>query len=104
MREAAQQTARDLPIQEILLRFELGDYTGALVVAGRLLDEDRVPFVTVDVPDVAMLAVGQDQRTILELVDGERTLEEIVEASGLSMLDAFRTICQLAERGVFALG
>jgi hypothetical protein len=33
----------------------------------------------------------------------ERTVEEIVEASGLSMLDALRTICQLAERGVLAL-
>ena len=102
-REAAKQTARELPIHEILLRFELGDYIGALAAAGRLLDDDRVPVITVDVPYVGMLAVGRDQQIVLELVDGKRTIEEILEASGLSILDAFRTICQLAERGVLVL-
>jgi hypothetical protein len=101
--DAARNTARDLPIHEILLRFELGDFTGALVVAGRLLDDERVPVIALDVSGVAMLAEGPAQRAILELVDGARTVEEIVDASGLSMLDAFRALCQLAERDVLTL-
>lgn len=103
MREAAREMARRLPIQEILARFEFGDFTGALAVAGKLLDERRVPVLTIDLVEVDRDAMSQDEETILALVDGRRSVEEVVEASGLSMLDAFRAMCELAERGLLVL-
>jgi hypothetical protein len=47
--------------------------------------------------------LGPDEETVLGLVDGQRNVEELVEASGLSMLDAFRAMCELAERGLLVL-
>jgi hypothetical protein len=103
LRETARRTARVEPIQEILARFELGDYTGALSVAARLLDEGRVPVVTVASRELDGVFLGSRELALLHVIDGRRNVEEVVEASGMEMIDAFRALCEMAEKGLVVL-
>ncbi len=102
-KETARKTARLLPIQEILARFEFGDYRGALAVAGKLLDEGAVPVLTVSSREMDGVVLGADELTLLAVIDGHRTVEEILDASGLLMIDAFRALCEMAEKGLVVL-
>ena len=103
LRETGKRTTRVLPIQEILARFEMGDYLGALSVAGRLLDAGGVPVVTASSRDLDGVSLAANELTLLEAIDGRRTLEEVLVASGLLMVDAFRALCELAEKGLVVL-
>jgi hypothetical protein len=103
MRDAARETTRDLPIHEILARFELGDFAGALVAAGQLLDEERVPVLVVEPGEVGALPADDFHAALLGIIDGERTIEDVLDASGMSMIDGLRAICELAERGLVVL-
>jgi hypothetical protein len=103
LRETARRTARVEPIQEILARFELGDYTGALAVAARLLDDGRVPVVTMASRDLDGVVLGVQELALLQVIDGRRNVEEVLDASGMQMIDAFRALCEMAEKGLVVL-
>ena len=103
LRETARRTARVEPIQEILARFELGDYTGALAVAARLLDDGRVPVLTATSRELDGVVLGGRELTLLGAIDGRRNVEEVIQASGMHMLDAFRALCEVAEKGLVVL-
>lgn len=93
----------DLPIQELLARFELGDYLGALAVADTLLDDRRKPALRATVDELRAFRLDHREGFLLSLVDGRTSLEGVLEASGLPMIDALRIFCELVEKRIIAL-
>ena len=91
------------PIQEVLARFELGDFLGALAVAGELLDDGRVPTVIVSRDQLHAFRLEDREELIVSLIDGKTSLEVVLENTGLPMIDALRTLCELVEKRVVAL-
>jgi hypothetical protein len=91
------------PVDELLYRFAVGDYKGALAVAEVLLDDECIPIVIV--PPEVLLSLPLDHREafLMSFVDGKSSLEAIVEASGIPLLDALRLLCQLIELKVVVI-
>ena len=85
------------PIRDLLGRFEAGDYLGALALADTVLDPGATPVLTLPRED----APGLDAKStlVLSLVDGRRTLEDVLGASELPLLDALQVVCALVEEG-----
>lgn len=114
-------------------RYALGDFTGALRAAELLLGSrpddaqaqryaqssrdrlvqlysarlgpmDRVPQVAV--PDSEVRWLGLDHRAgfLLSRVDGQHTLEEIIDVSGMARLEALKMLTELLDAGAIQLG
>ncbi len=98
MRHASSDLA---PLHELLYRFEVGDHLGALATAEALLDAHLVPTALhpFDPPDL----VDPTASLLLGFVDGRTTLERVLDASEIPMLDALRALGDLVEAGVVAL-
>lgn len=109
-------------------RFALGDYTAALRIAelllGRLPEDDaarrvsascrerlgqlhgsrlgapsRVPHVAIELADVRWLGLDHRAGFLLSQVDGEHSLEELIDISGMPRLEALRTFVELLDVG-----
>jgi hypothetical protein len=122
----------DPVLSELQDRYAMGDYSGALVVAEGMLDNDpgnveALRFakscrevltgmysarlgaldqvVTVGVPGEQIRWLSLDHRAgfLLSLVDGALTLEEILDISGMPRLDALRIMFSLLQEGVITL-
>ena len=118
--------------REMSERFELGDYTGALRVAEMLLgrhashpearrhaDESRSRLVqmyssrlgdlrqvpVVAVPETEVRWLGLDHRAgfLLAQVDGQLTLEELIDVSSMPRLEVLRVLNELVEAGAIRL-
>jgi hypothetical protein len=112
-------------------RMSLGDYTGALDVAEKLLLVDpsdvgviataetcrsvlrqmytarigpleRVPVVMVPRDQLRWLSIDHRAGFVLSLVDGVSTLEMILDVSGMPELDALRILSDLAQQRVIS--
>ena len=121
----------DDPVAEMRDRFSLGDYSGALVIAESLLDDDpahaealrfaencrsvltqmytarigpldRVPIVLVPRDQLRWLSIDHRAGFVLSHVDGVSTLEMILDVSGMPMLDVLRILFELVEQRVIA--
>jgi hypothetical protein len=92
-------------IRELLARFEAGDYLGALAASDAVLDPGGVLLTTPAAKSAAGAArtLSPAGAQILLLADRRATLEEVVYASGLPMLDALRCICELVEAGLLRI-
>ncbi len=117
------------PVREMHDRFSLGDYSGALVVAESLLDEDpdhdeaqkmaescrvvleqmytarigpldRVAFVAVPREQLRWLSLDHRAGFVLSHVDGISSLEQILDVSGMPPLDALRILYELLQQRV----
>jgi hypothetical protein len=135
---AAQQAsaARSMPpvpptAQEMNDRVSLGDYTGALEIAEKLLDIDpddeaikvvaescrgilkqmytarigpldRVPLVMVARDQLRWLSIDHRAGFVLSLVDGVSSLEMILDVSGMPELDALRILSELAQQRIIS--
>lgn len=117
--------------QEMSDRLSLGDYTGALAIAEKLLAADpehaaargcaancravlrqmyttkigplgRVPLVMVPRDQLRWLSIDHRAGFVLSLVDGVSTLEMILDVSGMPELDALRILCDLAQQRIIA--
>ncbi len=82
-------------------KFEVGDHLGALATAEALLDSHLVP--TALRPFDPAEALDPTAALLLGFVDGRTTLERVLDASEMPMLDALRALCDLVEWGVVAL-
>jgi hypothetical protein len=120
------------PQSEMKERFALGDYSGALVVAESLLEEnpthveareyaescrsvlqqmymarigslDRVPIVAVARDQLRWLSIDHRAGFVLSLVDGISSLEMILDVSGMASLDALRILFELVEQRIISL-
>ena len=118
---------------EMLERFALDDFTGALRVAQLVLGQrpddaealriaaeserrleqlytarlgglHRVPRVGVAETDIRWLGLDSRAAFLLSRVDGTHTLEELVDVSGMPRVDALKTLVELQELGAIALG
>ena len=119
------------PLREMQERFSLGDYSGALVIAEALLEEepgnaeaarfadscrsvleqmytarlgplDRVPFVAVPREQLRWLSLDHRAGFVLSHVDGLSSLEEIVDVSGMASLDTLRILFELVQQRVIS--
>jgi hypothetical protein len=113
-------------------RFALGDYSGALVLAEALLDEDPGNASAERYADscremlrgmylsrigegtfVPRIVMGQDQLRwltldhragfLLSCVDGTSSVDEILDVCGMAPLDALRTMYELKQQGAIAV-
>lgn len=120
-------------LEDMQDRYAVGDFTGALVVAESILDsnpdhEDAKRYAQGcrevltqmyaarigPMEQVAQVAVPPDQITwlsldhragfLLSLVDGVSSIEEILDVSGMTRLDALRIMYTLVQQNVIALG
>ena len=123
---------RDADISEMKDRYAMGDFTGALVVAEGMLevnadDIDAQRYaqscrdvltqmyaarlgaltqrVRVAVPADQIRWLSLDHRAgfVLSLIDGSSTVEELLDISGMTRLDALRILYTLFDQRVIAL-
>jgi hypothetical protein len=117
--------------QEMNDRVSLGDYTGALEIAEKLLEIDpddatvqvvadscrgilkqmyttrigpldRVPLVMVARDQLRWLSIDHRAGFVLSLVDGVSSLEMILDVSGMPELDALRILSELAQQRIIS--
>jgi hypothetical protein len=117
--------------QEMNDRVSLGDYTGALEIAEKLLEVDpedeaikvvaescrgilkqmytarigpldRVPLVMVARDQLRWLSIDHRAGFVLSLVDGVSSLEMILDVSGMPELDALRILSELAQQRIIS--
>jgi hypothetical protein len=120
------------PHKEMQERFALGDYSGALVMAEALLEEnpthveareyaescravlqqmytakigplDRVPVVEVAREQLRWLSIDHRAGFVLSLVDGVSSLEMILDVSGMPSLDALRILYELVQQRIVSI-
>jgi len=130
--EPAPPPAARSPHQELHDRYAVGDFTGALVVADAILEQEpddleaarfaqscrdvltqmytaRVgaldASVRVVIPPDQIRWLSLDHRAgfLLSLVDGASTVEEILDICGMPRLDALRLLFMLLEERVIAV-
>lgn len=121
------------PTVDMRDRFALGDFTGALVLAETLLEQDpshaeaaryadscrerlrqmyaarlgaldRVPRVIVPPDQVRWLSLDHRAGFVLSCVDGYSTIEEILDVSGMPALDALRVLYELLQQRIISVG
>ena len=129
---APEPSEDDTPLREMRERFSLGDYSGALVVAESILEEepahdeatrlaencrgvlqqmyvarlgalDRVPFVAVPREQLRWLSIDHRSGFVLSHVDGVSSLEQILDVSGMPSLDALRILYELVQQRVIGI-
>ncbi len=130
-REAVAPAVSD-PIVEMQERFALGDYSGALVMAESMLDEnpthteareyadscravlqqmytarigplERIPVVDVAHDQLRWLSIDHRTGFILSLVDGISSLEMILDVCGMPPLDALRMLFELVQQRIISI-
>lgn len=94
-------TAREL--RDVARRIRSGDFHGALLAAMHLLDERPVPVLCVSPTYLARADLTTSERLVIALVNGCTPLEELLEASGLGLLDGVDVVGGLLDAGVIAL-
>jgi hypothetical protein len=120
------------PVVEMQERFALGDYSGALVMAESMLEEnpshveareyadscrailqqmytarigplDRVPVVEIARDQLRWLSIDHRTGFILSLVDGVSSLEMILDVCGMPPLDALRMLFELVQQRIISI-
>lgn len=118
--------------QEMSDRVSLGDYSGALEIAEKILSEsprdsaalacaencrtvlrqmyatrigplDRVPVVMIPRDQLRWLSIDHKAGFVLSLVDGVSTLEMIIDVSGMAELDTLRILSELTQQRIISL-
>jgi hypothetical protein len=113
-------------------RYAVGDFTGALVVAESILDTnpddedakryaqscrevltqmyaarigpmDQIAVVAVPTDQITWLSLDHRAGFLLSLVDGVSSIEEILDISGMTRLDALRIMYTLVQQNVITL-
>jgi hypothetical protein len=123
----------DPAITEMKDRYAMGDFTGALVIAEGILDSnpedleapryaqscrdvltqmysarlgslDQVARVAVPSDQIRWLTLDHRAGFLLSLIDGGSTVDQILDISGMTRLDALRIMYQLLDQRVISLG
>src|SRR5262245_55560813 len=118
--------------REMRDRYATGDYAGALVIAESVLEANpadsdaervatscrevligmyvarlgslkRVATLAIPTDEIRWLSLDHRAGFLLSLVDGISSIEEILDISGMSRLDALRIVCVLLDQRVIAL-
>jgi hypothetical protein len=123
---------QDLAMRELRDRYRTGDFSGALAIAERLLEQrpddpdalrylqrcrevltqmyaarmgsfDQVVSVCLPRDKIRWLSLDHRAGFLLSLVDGHATVDEILDVSGMPRLDALRILLSLHEQSVIRL-
>ena len=121
------------PIGEMKDRYAMGDFSGALVIAEGILESnpedleapryaqscrdvltqmysarlgslDQVVAIAVPSDQIRWLTLDHRAGFLLSLVDGGSTVDQILDISGMTRLDALRIMYQLLDQRVISLG
>jgi hypothetical protein len=121
------------PIAEMKDRYAMGDFSGALVIAEGILESnpedleapryaqscrdvltqmysarlgslDQVVAIAVPSDQIRWLTLDHRAGFLLSLVDGGSTVDQILDISGMTRLDALRIMYQLLDQRVISLG
>jgi hypothetical protein len=90
-------------LHEVVDRFDQGDFTGALAASQDLLDRNLVPRLLVPRQMLDELALDRSTSTLLMAIDDESTLEAVIEASTLPMVEALSLLAPLVEDRIVEL-
>ena len=71
----------------------------AQLYGSRLGSLDRVPVPAVADSDVRWLGLDHRDGFVLSLVDGNHTIEEIIDVTGMSRLEVLKTLVELLDLG-----
>jgi hypothetical protein len=128
--EISERTIED-PVSEMNERFSLGDYTGALEMSELILAEepgnveaaecgancrsvlenmyaarlgplDRVPMLIVPRTQMRWLSMDHRAGFVLSLIDGQSSVDMILDVSGMPKLDALRILHELVQQKIVA--
>jgi hypothetical protein len=88
-------------IEELVFRFEVGDYLGALSLSDALLRARPERLVSASV--ARRMGLDNREAMLFDLIDDRSCLEDVLETSGLPMLDALRSLCSLVQKKVIAV-
>lgn len=120
------------PMVEMRDRYAVGDFTGALAMAEKLLEEApanaeanrymvscrdiltqmysarlgstaQVPKVVLAGDQIRWLTLDHRSGFLLSCIDGVSSIEEILDVSGMQPLDALRILCELMQQGVIEM-
>jgi hypothetical protein len=120
------------PMRDMKDRYAMGDFSGALTVAEKILDQvptheeasrcaqscrdvlgdmyaSRIgdagqSLVVVMSPDqIRWLSLDHRAGFLLSMIDGMSTIEELLDVCGMQRLDALRIICNLLDQRVVSL-
>jgi hypothetical protein len=126
------EAATSTTVPDMQDRYAVGDFTGALVVAESILDTnpddedakryaqscrevltqmyaarigpmDQVAVVAVPPDQITWLSLDHRAGFLLSLVDGVSSIEEILDISGMTRLDALRIMYTLVQQNVITL-
>jgi hypothetical protein len=126
------RTTQDSVVQDMRERYSVGDFTGALVIAESILEAspadpdamryaqscrdvlmqmycarlgplDQVVIVSVPSDQIRWLSLDHRAGFILSLVDGDSSVEEVLDICGMPRLEALRMLFMLLEQRVIAL-
>lgn len=115
--------------QEMKDRFSVGDFSGALAIADKLLSQDpdnaaaiacaescrdtlkkmyaarigrldRVPVVSVPRDQMRWLSIDHRAGFVLSLIDGVSTVEMVLDVTGMPELDALRILSELVQQRI----
>lgn len=118
-----------LTLRDVRDRFDVGDFSGALVLAEGIIEQDpenadvllladhcrdtlqqmyvsrlggmrRVPQVALGQEQLRWLALDHRSGFLLSLVDGRSTFEQLLDISGMPSLEALRMMTQLLSQNV----
>jgi hypothetical protein len=124
--------AESTPLGDMKDRYAMGDFSGALVIAEGILESnpedleapryaqscrdvltqmysarlgslDQVVSIAVPSDQIRWLTLDHRAGFLLSLVDGGSTLDQILDISGMTRLDALRIMFQLLDQRVIAL-
>ncbi len=130
--DAPQPTEEDPAVGDMRDRYAAGDFTGALILAESLLETDpnheealryadscrevltqmysarlgpldQVATVAIPSDQIRWLSLDHRAGFLLSLVDGVSTVDEILDISGMTRLDALRIMYTLLEQRIVAL-
>ena len=87
-------------IERLGERVRSGDFHGALFAAMHALDNAPMPVLHASPTYLAKARLTAAQRMILPLVDGITPLEEIIDASGLALLEGLEAFAELLVGGL----
>lgn len=121
--------SEDTPLHDLKDRFAIGDFSGALEVAEKILAEspddvevqtlaqkcrdvlsdmytsrivsmDRPLHVLMGTDQIRWLSLDHRAGFLLAMIDGVTTVDELLDVSGMSRFEALRLICDLLEKNV----
>ena len=91
------------PVDELLYRIAMGDHGGALDAAQDLFDRRHIPVLVLPLSSLSDTMLGYSEELLLSFIDGNACLADVIEDSGLEMLDALRALCELLEKDIITL-